>query len=53
MLLLLSLFSLNLQGPITVEHEHVRLGSYHTLELEPHRAFTLTKECWDKLDIER
>ena len=31
----------------------VKLGSYHTLELEPHRAFTLAKEVWDRLDIER
>ena len=36
-----------------MENEHVKLGAYHTLELEPHRAFTLEKPCWDALDVER
>lgn len=35
------------------ETEHVKLGAYHTLELEPQRAFTLEKASWDSLDIER
>jgi protein pelota len=35
------------------ETEHVKLGAYHTLELEQQRAFTLFKTCWDALDVER
>jgi protein pelota len=31
----------------------VKLGAYHTLELEPGRAFVLHKALWDALDIER
>ena len=45
--------SIRLRGRNLVENEHVKLGAYHTLELEPHRAFTLEKPCWDALDIER
>jgi hypothetical protein len=35
------------------ESEHVKLGAYHTLELEPGRSFNLHKALWDSLDIER
>jgi protein pelota len=35
------------------ENEHVKLGAYHTLVLELHRAFTVHKETWDALDIDR
>lgn len=31
----------------------MKLGAYHTLELEPQRSFTLEKAVWDALDIER
>jgi protein pelota len=31
----------------------VKLGAYHSLELEQQRAFTVHKVCWDVLDIER
>ena len=30
-------------GRVTTEVEHVKLGAHHTLELEPHRPFDLTK----------
>jgi protein pelota len=29
------------------------VGSYHTLDLEAHRPFTLTKEEWDIISLER
>jgi hypothetical protein len=35
------------------ENEHVRLGAYHTLDIEINRQFTLTKEVWDSMDLER
>lgn len=34
---------LRVAGVVTTEVEHVKLGSHHTLELEPHRPFDLTK----------
>lgn len=35
------------------ENEHVKLGAYHTLELELQRAFTIHKDVWDSVDVER
>ena len=35
------------------ETEHLKLGAYHTLELEQQRAFSVAKDAWDSLDIER
>jgi hypothetical protein len=34
---------IRLKGRNMTESEHVKLGAYHTLELELHRAFTLHK----------
>lgn len=31
----------------------MKLGAYHTLELEQQRAFTIGKVAWDALDIDR
>ena len=45
--------SIRLRGRNLTESEHVKLGAYHTLELEPQRAFTLEKAAWDSIDIER
>jgi hypothetical protein len=36
---------LRVKGRNLEESEHVKLGAYHTLELEVQRAFTLTKVC--------
>jgi protein pelota len=44
---------LRLSGKNREETAHVKLGSYHTLELEPFRNFTLTKHCWDSAFLER
>jgi protein pelota len=45
--------SIRLKGRNLTESEHVKLGAYHTLELEPGRSFMLHKALWDSLDIER
>jgi protein pelota len=45
--------SLRLKGRNLTECEHVKLGAYHTLELEPTRSFTLTKDSWEPQDVER
>jgi protein pelota len=44
---------IRLRGRNLTENEHIKLGAYHTIELEPHRAFTLEKDSWDMLDIDR
>lgn len=45
--------SIRLKGRNMTESEHVKLGAYHTIELEPGRSFNLHKALWDSLDIER
>lgn len=44
---------LRLRGKNVAESEHVKLGAYHTLVIELQRPFTLTKESWDSIDVER
>lgn len=45
--------AIRLKGKNIAENEHVKLGAYHTLELELQRAFTLTKYNWDSLGLDR
>lgn len=45
--------TLRVAGTNTTECDTVRLGARHTLELAPHRAFSVAKACWDALDRER
>jgi protein pelota len=43
--------TVRVSGPVCSECPHVRLGAHHTLELAPHRAFSLSKPGpWDRLD---
>jgi protein pelota len=44
---------IRLKGKNLTENEHIKLGAYHTLELEEQRAFSVKKGQWDALDIER
>ena len=37
-------------GTVCSDTPHVRLGSHHTLELAPHRSFSVSKTAWDALD---
>lgn len=45
--------ALRLKGRNIEENEHVKLGAYHTIDLESNRKFTLTKHEWDTISIER
>ena len=45
--------SLRVSGTIASEHEGLRLGSHHTLELELHRKYTLAKAAWDSMYLDR
>lgn len=44
---------IRLKGRNLTETEHVKLGAYHTLELEIQRTFSLYKDSWDALDLDR
>jgi protein pelota len=44
---------LRLSGRTVGENKFVKVGSFHTLELEVHRAFTLGKAEWDAVALGR
>lgn len=46
---------LHLSGPISQANEHVKMGAFHTLDLEAGRDFTIIKgpEGWDPIHLER
>lgn len=44
---------LRLSGPTTSESELVRMGAYHTLNVELNQNFSLEKECWDQIFLDR
>lgn len=43
---------LRIRGKNILENEHVKIGAFHTLELELHRAFVLRKDLWDSLALD-
>lgn len=48
-----SVVMMRVTGRVATENKHVRVGAFHTLELEPHRAFSIEKESWDSIHLER
>lgn len=44
---------LRLSGRTTSESDDVRMGSYHTLKVELDQNFSLEKECWDQIFLDR
>ncbi|GLV32319.1 pelota [Carabus blaptoides fortunei] len=44
---------LRLKGRNMQENQYVKMGAYHTLDLELNRKFTLTKPEWDSVALER
>ncbi len=44
---------LRLKGKNIRENAHVKMGAYHTLDVEPNRKFTLHKTEWDTVALER
>lgn len=40
---------LRIRGKNILENEHVKIGQFHTLEIEPHRPFVLRKDVWDSM----
>ncbi|KAK4282977.1 hypothetical protein QN277_014285 [Acacia crassicarpa] len=43
---------LRIRGKNILENEHVKIGAFHTLELELQRPFVLRKDVWDSLALE-
>lgn len=43
---------LRVRGKNMLESEHVKLGAYHTLELDQQRPFVLAKSFWDAMAID-
>ena len=44
---------LRLKGRNVVENRFVKMGAYHTVDLELNCKFTLTKQEWDSVAIDR
>lgn len=44
--------SLRICGKNVRENEHVKLGQYHTLDLEIGHPFTVEKDCWDQIYLD-
>ncbi|KAE8651736.1 hypothetical protein Csa_006098 [Cucumis sativus] len=43
---------LRIRGKNILENEHVKIGAYHTLELELNRPFVLRKDVWDSFALD-
>ncbi|GIX99495.1 protein pelota [Caerostris extrusa] len=44
---------LRVKGRNIQENQYVKMGAYHTLDLELNRKFTLSKACWDSIALEK
>lgn len=42
-----------LSGPVVSENDFVRMGAMHTLTLELAQNFSVEKECWDQIYLDR
>ena len=41
--------SLRVNGKTIGQNDHVPMGSYHSMDIEVNRVFSLTKSCWDSI----
>ena len=44
--------TLHLAGRVAEENQHVRTGSFHTLDIEVQRKLSITKDSWDAQHLE-
>ncbi|GAB2287160.1 CDP-diacylglycerol--glycerol-3-phosphate 3-phosphatidyltransferase [Dionaea muscipula] len=42
---------LRIRGKNTLENEHVKIGAFHTIEIDLHRPFVLRKDVWDSVTL--
>jgi protein pelota len=45
--------AVRVNGQVCQENQHVKMGAYHTIDLELHRPFTIVKTEWDMVALER
>jgi protein pelota len=45
--------TLHVSGPVSEENKYVKMGQYHTLDLEVQRNVEIAKEEWDSVALER
>jgi protein pelota len=45
--------ALHVSGPVSEENKFVKMGQYHTLDLELHRNVTIIKDEWDSVALDR
>ncbi|VDK88283.1 unnamed protein product [Litomosoides sigmodontis] len=45
--------TLHLKGRNVAENEHVKMGQYHTLDIDVGKKFKLWKPYWDSIDLNR
>lgn len=45
--------TLHISGRVVSENKHVKMGAFHTLDLEVNRQLTITKDAWDSIHFER
>ncbi|CAD6890685.1 unnamed protein product [Tilletia controversa] len=45
--------TLQVTGRVAEENNFVKMGAYHTLDLESQRSLTITKASWDSVHLER
>lgn len=44
---------LRISGQVTSENDVVRMGAYHTLTVELNSNFSVSKDCWDQIYLDR
>mmetsp|Transcript_9480 Transcript_9480/g.17308 ORF Transcript_9480/g.17308 Transcript_9480/m.17308 type:complete len:429 (-) Transcript_9480:135-1421(-) len=44
---------IRISGKNCEESKHIKMGAYHTLELALHRKFSIMKDTWDAMHLER
>ena len=45
--------ALHVAGPVAEENKYVKMGQYHTLDLETQRNVTIIKDEWDSVALDR
>ncbi|PWN53273.1 hypothetical protein IE53DRAFT_384250 [Violaceomyces palustris] len=45
--------TLQVSGRVVEENQHVKMGAFHTLDLEVNRSLTIFKDNWDAVHLER
>lgn len=45
--------TLSITGQVTTENQHVKMGAFHTLDLETNRDVRIVKQEWDSISFNR